>query len=71
MQAKNELYGFNLKTSHVEITLQIVNTANIDWEDIAQDNQHIYIAETGNNLGNRTDLKVLKIKKSDIGKAAF
>lgn len=65
---KNELYGFNSKTGIVEITLQISNTVNIDWEDIAQDKEHIYIAETGNNLGMRKNLKVLKIKKNHINK---
>lgn len=68
---KNELYGFNSKTGNVEITLQISNTLNIDWEDIAQDKEHIYIAETGNNLGDRKDLKILKIKKSEINKDVF
>ena len=30
-------------------------------EDIAVDENYIYIAETGNNDGNRTNLKILKI----------
>lgn len=36
----------------------------MDWEDIAQDNEYIYIAETGNNLGMRTDLKILMLENA-------
>jgi len=40
---------------------------NIDWEEISQDNDFIYIGDFGNNAnGNRTDLKILKISKSSI-----
>lgn len=40
---------------------------NNDWEDITQDDTHIYIADIGNNSGNRTNLKFYKFLKSDIG----
>lgn len=67
---KNELYGINSKNGKIAITLIIENSTNVDWEDIAQDKHHIYIAETGNNVGNRKDLKILKLKKKDISKKA-
>ncbi len=38
-----------------------------DWEDIASDNVYFYLGDFGNNeSGNRTDLKIFKIKKSEI-----
>jgi len=45
----------------------ISNFSNIDWEDISQDDGFIYIGDFGNNYGNRQDLKILKVLKSDIG----
>jgi len=39
----------------------------IDWEDIAQDDTHLYIGDFGNNVnGARTDLKIYKIPKTAI-----
>ena len=37
------------------------NLTNEDWEDIAQDGQYLYIADTGNNFGNRKDLRIIKV----------
>ena len=34
---------------------------NVDWEDIAKDDTDLYIADIGNNHGNRKDLTVYKI----------
>lgn len=53
-------------TGQVVKTIIVVNYPNIDWEDITEDSSYLYIAETGNNNGTRTDLKILKILKSAI-----
>jgi hypothetical protein len=47
----------------------ILNGAsNTDWEDMTQDETHIYIGDFGNNAnGARKDLKIYKILKNDIG----
>jgi hypothetical protein len=63
---KNEIYGLDFKTGSIRCTVQLSNTQNIDWEDIAQDKRYIYIAETGNNFGSRHDQKIYRIRKSDI-----
>ena len=39
---------------------------NIDWEDVAADEDYIFIADTGNNFGNRDNLNIIKVKKSDF-----
>ena len=39
-----------------EVTVE--NAGNVDWEDISQDQQFIYIADFGNNSGDRTDLRI-------------
>ena len=41
---------------------------NKDWEDIAADDDHYYIADTGNNYANRKNLKIYIITKELIVK---
>lgn len=36
---------------------------NRDWEDITADETHYYIADTGNNFGNRQDLVIYQVHK--------
>ncbi len=57
-----------LDTISLNITRRITisNAENIDWEDITQDDTHIYIGDIGNNNGTRQDLVVYKIQKSDF-----
>jgi hypothetical protein len=62
----NKLYEVDLGTKVVTRTVTISGATNIDWEDITQDATNIYIGDIGNNVsGNRTDLKIYKISKSD------
>lgn len=62
---QNELYELDLNTQTVTRTVTISNATHIDWEDITQDDTHIYIGDFGNNNGDRTDLKIYKILKTD------
>ncbi|MCF8341203.1 MAG: T9SS type A sorting domain-containing protein [Chitinophagaceae bacterium] len=65
-------YLYALDTSNsaspvVKRTIQIAGASVIDWEEITQDENYIYIGDVGNNIdGNRTDLKIYKISKYDI-----
>jgi hypothetical protein len=68
---KNEIYGLDFINGKILFTIQLTNAKNIDWEDIAQDEKYIYIAESGNNAGVRHDLKILRIKKKDITSYPF
>jgi len=61
----NKLYELDLTTEQVTRIVTITNATNIDWEDITQDDTSIYIGDIGNNNGNRTDLKIYKISKTD------
>ncbi|MDR0428310.1 MAG: hypothetical protein LBH12_06865 [Dysgonamonadaceae bacterium] len=62
-----EIYTVNPLTGEIEQTIRLENIINHDWEDIASDEQYIYIADTGNNNGGgRTDLAVYKISLDDI-----
>lgn len=61
------LYSFD-KTAPSEYTAySITGTKNIEWEELQQDDEYIYIGDTGNNAnGNRTDLKILRIEKKSL-----
>jgi hypothetical protein len=60
------LYEINSINGTITKTITITNATNVDWEDITQDASYIYIGDIGNNNGNRTNLKVYKIAKSDF-----
>ncbi|ALJ05643.1 secretion protein [Pseudalgibacter alginicilyticus] len=63
---ENKLYELDIISGLVIRTVTISNATNVDWEDITQDDTNIYIGDFGNNIsGNRTDLKIYKISKTD------
>lgn len=61
-----DIFKFDTINGSVVQTISISNGSNVDWEDIAQDNNFIYIGDFGNNNGNRTDLTIYRIPKSAI-----
>jgi hypothetical protein len=58
---------FEIDTTSLQIvrTVTITNATNTDWEAITQDDDFIYIGDIGNNSGDRQDLNILKIAKSE------
>ena len=38
---------------------------NNDWEDLASDNNYLFVADTGNNFGNRSNLNIIRVSKED------
>lgn len=63
---ENALYEIDTLTGQILRTVYLENASNIDWEDIAQDENFIYVADFGNNQGNRTNLKIFIIDKIDF-----
>lgn len=61
----NALYEVNEQNGGIVRTVNVENATNVDWEDICQDDDHIYIGDIGNNNGNRTNLRIYKVLKSD------
>ena len=59
------LFEIDTVSLTVTRTVEITNAENIDWEDITQDDQYIYIGDIGNNLGTRTDLVIYRISKQE------
>ena len=60
------LYKLDLNTGSIIQTITVNNVTNNDWEELAQDDTYIYIGDFGNNDGDRKDLKIYKLPKSDI-----
>ena len=60
------LYQISERDGHILKTLNIQNARNRDWEDIAYDDNYVYIGDIGNNRGNRRDLKIYKIPRSAL-----
>lgn len=61
-----ELYSFDA-TGLLLNTLTISNASNIDWEDMAHDqNGNIYVSDSGNNDNDRQDLRIYKINNIDL-----
>jgi hypothetical protein len=59
---------FELDTTGTIIrTVNVSNAVNVDWEDIAQDDNYVYVGDFGNNAsGNRQDLTIYQIAKADL-----
>jgi hypothetical protein len=61
---------FVLDSTHwgIQRILSLRGVSHRDWEDITADELHVYIGDFGNNNGNRTDLAIHKIAKSELSK---
>ena len=61
------IYGIDTITNSISRRVSIKNGFNIDWEDIAQDENYIYIGDFGNNQnGGRPKFTIYKLAKADI-----
>ncbi len=60
-----ELFEIDTITGSIVRIVSVSNATNVDWEDLAQDDEFLYVADIGNNNGTRTDLKVYRINKND------
>ncbi|MCK4662254.1 MAG: hypothetical protein KAT68_05275 [Bacteroidales bacterium] len=61
-----KIYAVDPSSGEIKSSYIVTNSTNVDWEAIAQDPSYIYIGDFGNNFGNRKDLKIYRIAKSDI-----
>jgi hypothetical protein len=64
-----QLYEIDTLTLKIVRTVTLLNAENIDWEDIDQDDQFIYIGDIGNNKGARQNLTVYKVAKTDYDRS--
>ena len=57
----NKIYIINKENASILSELTVLNSLNIDWEDVSIDSNYIYIGDFGNNYGNRDDLVIYKV----------
>ena len=61
-----EIYQIDSANGSVLRSVVLRNSINTDWESLTQDDSNVYIGDFGNNAGNRKNLQILKIAKSDL-----
>ena len=62
----NNIYCLDTINGKIIKTYPLTGIENIDWEEISQDKDYIYLGDFGNNTGNRTDLKIYRISKISL-----
>ncbi|MCK9612507.1 MAG: T9SS type A sorting domain-containing protein [Bacteroidales bacterium] len=61
------LYSLDTLSGTILQNYTVTGVANIDWEEISQDDIYVYVGDFGNNAnGNRTDLKILRMEKNSL-----
>lgn len=63
---QNKLYRLNHDLTATAQTVKINKSLNRDWEDLAQDQQYLYIGDIGNNLAKRKGGVIYKVTKSQL-----
>ncbi|MEO1009847.1 MAG: hypothetical protein AAFX53_00985 [Bacteroidota bacterium] len=58
-----KLYELDTTSLQIVREVNIENARNVDWEDMTQDGQYIYVGDFGNNFGTRQDLVIYRISK--------
>lgn len=51
---------------NIQREVLISNAEHVDWEAMAHDDQHLYIADTGNNANLRSTLQIYRLSWSDL-----
>lgn len=67
--SKSYFYSLDSTNGKIAQKFVLADKNNIDWEDITQDDTHIYIGDFGNNFGSRKDLVIYKISKEFLTNA--
>lgn len=60
------IYKVDTLNGEILQTISLANAENVDWEDITQDDEYIYVGDIGNNAGSRTDLTIYRVAKTSI-----
>ena len=60
------LFSIDMRTGKCIQAIYIEGASNRDWEELAQDEDFIYIFDIGNNYGRREELAIYKVLKDSI-----
>jgi len=62
----NNIYCIDTLNGSVIKSYHLAMVQNIDWEEISQDENYVYIGDFGNNSGSRQNLKIIRIDKESL-----
>ncbi|MEO8587949.1 MAG: T9SS type A sorting domain-containing protein [Flavobacteriales bacterium] len=62
----NALYNIDPASGEILRTVTVMNATNVDWEDIAADDDWLYIGDFGNNGGDRINLRVYRVALTEL-----
>ncbi len=62
----NELFVVDPESGLVLNTFEVTGAENEDWEDLAQSDEILFVGDMGNNPGDRENLRIYMVKKSDF-----
>ncbi len=60
------LFVFDKADGAVSYTMNVTNRSNSDWEDLAYNENYLFIGDMGNNDGNRTNLAIHRVPWSNF-----
>lgn len=63
---QNKLYRLDHDLKGIAQVVTVNNSRNRDWEDLAQDQQFLYVGDIGNNLASRQGGVIYKIEKTAL-----
>lgn len=63
------LYELSADGARVLRRVHPLKSVNIDWEALAQDDTHLYIADCGNNLGDRDWMQIYAVPWGELDRA--
>ena len=49
--------------------IKVTDEKNYDWEELASDENYLYIGDTGNNAGKRKNLMIYQVSKKSLAKS--
>jgi len=65
--ADTRIYALDAASAVIQEEYFLEGVKNINWEDLDQDSEYIYLGDFGNNAsGNRDDLQILRIQKNSL-----
>jgi hypothetical protein len=64
---EDEVYRIDTLTGDLQQSVIVATADNMDWEDLAQDDNYLYVGDFGNNSGDRQDLVIYRINRNDLG----
>lgn len=64
------LYELDTADGQIKNRYYLKDAQHIDWEALSQNDSFIFIGDFGNNRGNRRNLKILRLSKSELLQSA-